>query len=316
MKLRYSKEKSPLFKITSHRKLSNILGLSDIGTLKKIIAQGDSNYDKSTIKQKSNSLRQLEVPRPQLRRIHNRINNLLNRINIPSYLHSGVKKRSHITNVKSHINNNHVINMDIKSFYQAINKDKIFNFFYKDMECCKDISESLSVLCSCDKHIPTGSSLSQNMAFFCNKKMFDLIYNFSLKKGITFTCYVDDITISSDNIRSLDKEKIIKIIAHHGYKTHKYKNYTPQCKHKEITGVIIQNNTIKVKNKIKKQIKILHKEKDINYHKNGSEHESTIKSYQKLIGYIYSAAQINSNYKIYGALIVKERSLRKIKSLN
>ncbi|MEX9691690.1 RNA-directed DNA polymerase, partial [Providencia rettgeri] len=116
MRNKYNKDQSPLFKIKSHKRLCDVLGLSSITTLKNIIRNGDSNYYKSTI-HKDNKERKIEVPLPQLKRIHQRINLYLSRIKTPDYLHSGIKKRSHITNAKQHLKNDHVVKIDIKSFY-------------------------------------------------------------------------------------------------------------------------------------------------------------------------------------------------------
>ncbi|MEX9871757.1 reverse transcriptase family protein [Providencia huaxiensis] len=315
MRNKYNKDQSPLFKIKSHKRLCDVLGLSSITTLKNIIRNGDSNYYKSTI-HKDNKERKIEVPLPQLKRIHQKINLYLSRIKTPDYLHSGIKKRSHITNAKQHLKNDHVVKIDIKSFYPSVKKNVIFKFFRDELECSRDVSETLSLLCTCDNHIPTGSPLSQNLSFFSNKKMFDLVNDFSKEKNITFTCYVDDITISSKVINKEDKEKIIKILSSFKYKTHKYKNYPPQCKHKEITGVIIKNGTMEVKNKHKKNISILSHRKEIFFKNKGNTHQDTIMTYQKLIGHIYSASQINPTYKNYGKAIVLERDLRSIDNIN
>ena len=40
------------------------------------------------------------VPHPQMVRVHRRLNSLLKRIEIPDYLNSGIKGRSHIKNGK------------------------------------------------------------------------------------------------------------------------------------------------------------------------------------------------------------------------
>jgi hypothetical protein len=57
-------------------------------------------------------------------KLHKKIMKLFN-IEQASYLKSGVKKESHITNAKEHQNSNFFLLVDIKSFYPSITKSKI-----------------------------------------------------------------------------------------------------------------------------------------------------------------------------------------------
>ena len=138
--------------------------------------------------------------------LHKKIMTLFN-IEQSSYLKSGVKKESHITNAKKHQNSNFFLLIDIKSFYPSITKSKIKTQLIQTYKQSKDVAEFISNLVTVPQEkangkraLVTGSPLSQWFAYVINKKMFDELYKVSKEENITFSVYVDDITFSSKKV--------------------------------------------------------------------------------------------------------------------
>ncbi len=52
-------------------------------------------------------------------------------------------------------------------------------------------------MCTYRGHIPTGAPTSSILAFLAHKELFDEIATYMAKRDITFTLYVDDITLSA-----------------------------------------------------------------------------------------------------------------------
>lgn len=67
-------------------------------------------------------------------------------------------------------------------------------------------------MCTYRGHIPTGAPTSSILAFLAHKDLFDKIAQHMDKKGITFTLYVDNITLSAKHGITREKIKFIKSV--------------------------------------------------------------------------------------------------------
>ena len=244
---RYDISQSLLFKIGSKKKLAECLGLPDKKEILRLLTL-EIPYAKFYI-QKKGKRRFCEEPCPQLKKVHLRILSLLQNISIPDYLHSAVKKRSYISNAKVHLGAGQVATLDIKKFYPSISREMVVRFFHKSMECSRDVAATLADLTTCDGHVPTGSPLSPLLAFFACKEMFDKINSHAKNEGVKFTCYVDDLTFSGHKInKTWLYEQVKKIIRQYGMTYHKEKFYKEGIP-REVTGVILVGDTMKVCNR-------------------------------------------------------------------
>ncbi len=281
---KYPIDQSPLYLLKSKKKLSELLGVSQTRLVK--LSKSDSNYKIFTI-YKNNKPRRVEVPKKQLEIIHKRLFNLLKRIETPEYLHSGVKKRSHVTNASAHTGCNELAKIDIKSFYPSTERETIYQFFRRSLLCSPDVSKILTDCCTVNNHIPTGSQISQVLAFHANKGLFDKIENLSRHHDVTFTCYVDDLSFSGNTVSPAFLWEVKKLIFNHGYKYHKEYRY-PRSRVKVVTGVAIKDNQALVLNSHHKSIHMLREKL-----KNNEISKPEINS---LIGMLNSASQLNRRY--------------------
>jgi hypothetical protein len=117
------------------------------------------------------------------------------------------------------------------------------------MLCSSDVAGLITKLLTYDGHIPTGSCVSQQIAFLVHKKMFDEMRALSAVNEITMTRYVDDVTFSAQDISAEFVKSIKKIIRKAGLKHHKEKRYE-RSKPKLITGVIVTAAGLRVRNKL------------------------------------------------------------------
>ncbi|HEX7966213.1 MAG TPA: reverse transcriptase family protein [Gammaproteobacteria bacterium] len=142
-----------------------------------------------------------------------------------------------------------VVKIDIKKFYPSTTSLHIYKYFHEEMLCSSDVAGLITKLLTYDNHIPTGSCVSQQIAFLVHKGMFDEMQALSIHHGITMTCYVDDITFSASDIPAAFLNDIKKIIRKTGLKHHKERRYT-KIRPKLITGVIVTDTGIRVRNKL------------------------------------------------------------------
>lgn len=289
---RYDITQTPFYKLQSKKKLAELLNLPSVAVLNSL-TRLEAPYRKFEVPNKNKSKQRLvQMPSNELYPIHARIFKLLKRIELPDYLHSGVQGRSYITNAKAHLGQKTTYALDIKSFYPSVTKPKVFNLFRDVLKCSDDVAGILAEITTCDGYIPTGSSLSQLLAYLSCKKMFDELHLVCRAEGAVMTCYVDDLTFSGEKVsRSWIYTTVKPIISKFGFKSHKDK-FFKTGQPKEITGVIVDGHSVKVCHRHHQAIR------DLMLAIPETEDPAEInKVYEKLIGRLSSIAQINPSFK-------------------
>ncbi len=313
---------SPLYNCKSEKKLAKLLYIEYPHEYKKIKQQyitdePNINY-KNWTKTLNNKKREFFECKSDTLKLHKRINKLLN-INIktaPVYLQSGVKEKSYLKNVEVHRKNNFFLLIDIRNFYPSITKKIIKTSLIQQYKQSSDVAEFLSnaitvkQLKSKQRALPIGSPLSQNMAYFINKHMFDKLFQLANNYGITISVYVDDVSFSSKaTIPFKFLNKVIYIIKKNGYEIATNKLYYGKLKAKQndisskkrldITGVQLTKYgaflTASRNQKIKKKRNII-----IKKCQNKEVYDKELKS---LISSIHQAILFNPKYKRYMKLI-------------
>jgi len=294
----YSIDQSPLYQLEAKGKLSDILEMP-IKELNTLVAQND-NFDIFYLYENGKP-RKVESPKYKLRKIHERLFTLLQRIATPEYLHSGIKKRSYISNARQHLQSAFALKVDISKFYPSVKRASIKQMFLEQFLCSEDVAAFLADLCSvnndgghgkADGHVPTGSPLSQLLAYYTHKKLFDRLEEYALSRSLIMTCYVDDVTFSGNKINGTDCEAISKIIHRSGLKPNRKKTrlYVPG-KVKKITGVILKEGKEFVPNSLRKRIYEQCQLVDC-----GQNKPVDIQNLQKLVGMLRAAEQIEPRF--------------------
>ncbi|MBN8757423.1 MULTISPECIES: reverse transcriptase family protein [Variovorax] len=238
----YQLDQSPLYKLESKRKLAKLL-FWDLSRLQALANRTDNYRSKKTMH--ANKERSLEVPKPALENVQRRIYQLLDRIEKPDYLHSGRKQRSYITNAQVHAGAVWLIKLDIKKFYAAVSSARVYRFFQDVMRCSPDVASLLAKLCTARGHLAIGSRVSQLLAFFSAKPMFDELHARALEYSIKDTYYVDDLTWSGTRATAGFLWEVKKIVHRHGFEYHRARLYAPNNP-KLVTGVQIIGDRIAV----------------------------------------------------------------------
>jgi len=301
----YALEASPLFRLNSKNFLAGLF--HETWTSLEALAQRTDNYVVYSIKEKEDKRRVIEWPKQELDRRHARLLSLLNRITTPDYLHSSVKGRSYITNAQAHATDQPIVKLDIKKFYPSCHGGHVFSCFSKVFEQANDAAGLLTKLCVYDNHIPTGSCLSQKLAYFSHKELFDSIAAWCASQELTFTLYVDDLTISGRKANKQTVKTIGEMIKKRGLEFHKEEYFSARAT-KTVTGVIIRDGEYFVPNKRQKKIydqliELRSIEGD----------ETTYKLCEKLLGRLNAAGQIETRFKGWASAVkqdLKEARIR------
>lgn len=291
-----------LYKVQSKARLASLLNVSVSVMLTMAKSQ---KYRQFMLEEqvcpftgKKTKERQVQTPTEALRLLHDRVRDLLQRVQPPSYAHAAVKGKSYRSNAEAHKNSSVVATFDIRSFYSSTSETAVFHFFLDQLHCAPDIAGILvRLLCfprsdsfAC---LPTGSPISPLLSIYANKPMFDALERLAVKHGLIFTCYVDDLTFSGENIPRYLISMVASIMKRFGHEMaiKKTKIFSEESA-KHVTGVVIYKGEISVPYmRFKKMRKI---ESAIFSEKDGL---VKFKLMQRLSGLLGEAAYLDPRYK-------------------
>ena len=283
----YPFDQCPLYKMSSRKKLAELIFNVPLAKLETLGAN-QTNYRVFNI-QKGAQERQVQVPKVVLERIHRRVFALLERLSKPDYLHSGLKGRSYITNARVHVGKVPLVKLDIKKFYPNVQGARVARFFTEVMMCSPDVAGLLTNLCTYDNHVPTGSPVSQLLAFYAAKPMFDELAVLGKDNGVRMTCYVDDLTFSGPSVGPAFLWEAKQIVHRHGFKYHKERCFAADDK-KLVTGVLVHGERTLMQPS--KELKLW---RDINA-LGAAEPEERLTAIISLIGTATAAGQVEARF--------------------
>jgi hypothetical protein len=242
-KAQYPLNQSPLYKLKTKKKLATLLGV-DLKILRQMCREP---FYGRWVNSDGVKPRPIQAPLGPLEAIHHRIGSLLRRIEHPNYLHSGVPGRTCMTNAIPHAIRFPTIKVDLKSFYDQSTEEMVFRLFAKRFSCSDDVARIMAQVTTCDGHIPTGSQLSQELAFWSSRTMFDEIDSFVSARSGVMTVWVDDIAITFPGARRAHLRQIGQIIEKHGHGWHKGM-FFGAMRVKIVTGVVLNKGEVALPN--------------------------------------------------------------------
>lgn len=241
---RVSLRGSALFKLTSPVRLANILCIPS-ERLNHLLNRGDANYCVRTDRKTG---RLIEEPKALLKPVHARVAGLLAQIETPDYLHSGVKKRSYVTNAGEHACDGGAVKLDVKKFFPSVRAQAVCHFFVDVMEYPMDVASRMTKLLTIGGHLPTGGNASCILSFWAYKPMFDEIDALARVKGCTFSLYVDDMTITGQFATRAMQQEARKIVGSYRLRAHKNKVFAAR-QPRIITGVAVTTRGLELPNR-------------------------------------------------------------------
>lgn len=296
---KYSITQSPLYRITSKKKLAELLGikLDQLVDITKNSKKFYKVWTKNTLKwDKKKKIfytkaRDVEESRFLLKKVQRKLCRLMSRIETPDWLMSGKKGVSYADNARYHVYNRYFLCTDISKFYPSCSKEYVFKFFKNQLEMPEDVAWTITDLVTFNGHLPTGAPTSQIIGYWAYSITFSKIQKSAEKYGIKMTLYVDDFTFSSDkpipeNFDKLIKQRLSQVGLHINDEKNQY--FYPKD-HKKITGsVITPDNKLHVPNSLRYSITEALK---------GNKIEDLSKQIvNKLFGKLNAARQIEPNF--------------------
>lgn len=144
------------------------------------------------------SIRQTYDAKPLLKDIHRQIKTeILDRVSFPLYLTGSLKGRDYKSNAKLHEGAAIVIAEDIGNFFPSTTSDKIFDIWRHFFRFSEPVARLLTELTTKDGALPQGAITSPQLANLIFWRDEPLLQAKLAAEGITYSRFVDDITVSS-----------------------------------------------------------------------------------------------------------------------
>ena len=307
---RYPYHQSPLFRLSTRKKLAEVLLVARAELLQAAKHPADY-YIVFTPKKvrRGRKARTCQQPRkPFLYRLHRRVKVLLSRIETPPYLHSAVKGRSYITNASAHLDkaDEGLATVDLRTFFPSVSEEAILRFFLHKMECAPDVARILARVLTYNGHLATGSPVSPLLSFFAHQDMFDEIYEIAARAGVSMALYVDDMSFAGAGASPALVFRVGQLARRNGLETHKERIWAGTGP-KTVTGTVLDGGEIRLPNR-----RYLQLHNTLRALKRTNDKRQRFNDLQVAIGLLYEAAQFDPRYRSTAEQLVSEqRVLRK-----
>jgi RNA-directed DNA polymerase len=234
-------------------------------------------YHQFTIKKRTGGLRTINAPNHPLKRIQRDLAAILNIVYKPRpSVHGFVKDRNVVSNAKSHIGKENVLNLDLKDFFPSINFGRVRGLFMgKPYSLTNEVATVLGQICCYENELPQGAPTSPIISNMICAKLDSEIQRLAKKFRCNYSRYADDITLSTTQrefpqaigeVFYLDNKPRIKIgvsletlISDNGFEINQKKvRIQSQRIRQEVTGLLVNKKPNLQRKKIRNIRAILH----------------------------------------------------------
>ena len=204
-------------------------------------------YKEYTIPKISGGVRVIAQPSRELKAIQAWIlRNILDKLKSTSNSKGFELGSSILDNAKPHIGSNYILNVDLEDFFPSISANKVYTIFYS-LGYDKKICFLLTNFCVYKGALPQGAPSSPKLANLICSKLDLRIQSYAGPRGLTYTRYADDITISANTSKKIPNahEFIETVIRDEGFRINKKKTLISGVrKRKVVTGLVVNQSTV------------------------------------------------------------------------
>lgn len=210
-------------------------------------APTSEDYTSHTIAKKSGGGRKIQAPSAWLKELQRALYRAMHCVVTPHPASHGFElERSIVTNAQTHCGQPLVVRYDLKGAFQNTKRSAVMSALKRDLLTLQLSDRAFAFLgevLTLDDALPTGAPTSP---FLLNRVLFELdsaIAELALRKGVRYSRYADDLTLSGDNALSLSP-RITQLLRRSGYslnakKTRIYRKGARQV----VTGLVVNAAT-------------------------------------------------------------------------
>jgi len=204
-------------------------------------------YKVYDVPKKSGKKRRIAQPNRELKAVQAWIlRNILDKLSSSVHCKGFENGTSILDNAIPHVNSNYVLTVDLEDFFQSVKASSVYTIF-RSIGYSKNISSILTNLCTFEGGLPQGAPTSPKLANLACAKLDYRVHGYAGQKGIVYTRYADDITLSAQTAKKIYKAKqfIGTIISNEGFAINRAKTRISGTQsQKKITGLILSENHV------------------------------------------------------------------------
>ena len=235
--------------------LSLMMGIK-LEVLMKMVHASSSFYRRFSIKKRAGGLRDIDAPYPSLLHCQDWIyREILLKTPVHESAHGYVPGRSIFSNAKAHLDCKTLLKMDLKDFFPSIGIGWVVNFF-SGLGYSNEVSFSLASLCCKKGKLVQGASTSPYLTNILLRNFDQRLSLLSLKYGIVYTRYADDLTFSGNYISSGFVGVVSSLVSEFGLIVNESKTRLLIDKNKKIvTGLSVSGAELRITRELRRLIK-------------------------------------------------------------
>ncbi|MFT3910313.1 MAG: reverse transcriptase family protein [Ferruginibacter sp.] len=197
--------------------------------------------------------RDLFIPEKILKIMQQKISEELSGIKLPDYMYGSIKGTNNIDHAYHHRNKKYYLKIDLKKFFPNIKHDQVFRTLVK-IGYSWEVARIITRLTTCNGSLPQGAPSSPIISNLVFMETGNKLYDLAISHNIEFTTFLDDLVFSSNkDFRSLTTGFLD--IIRSDYFAPSNKKITYRLNSCEITGVIVNGNTLDVIREMKEKAK-------------------------------------------------------------
>jgi retron-type reverse transcriptase len=176
--------------------IATVMGIGP-GLLVSMTRKPDRHYRLFALTKKDGTERVISAPRTYLKVIQWWIlDNILNQVRTPDNVFGFSKGKSIHDNARHHVGSAHILNVDIKAFFDTVTFKQVYLIFL-DLGYERMTSITLARLCTLDGSLPQGAPTSPSIANFVLAETDQRLQALAVDMGMKYSRYADDLTFSS-----------------------------------------------------------------------------------------------------------------------
>lgn len=283
----YEIERSPFSQNPTQRDIAALLGESRDDLRRLVNYKEQFVVRRQIVTGKKGKIRNLVYPVARLRGVHERLKFHLNKIRQPSYLFSPRRFRGQRENAALHLDQDQYLTLDLKQFYPSTTEDMVWRWFREELGLYEDVAGLLTHLCTIEGRVSFGSPLTPVLCTMIHRRMFDRIADICNARGLRYSVWVDDLTISGRFVPGDVLKHIRAVVRAAGLKSHSIR-YRTGNRPVFITGIGVVGSKLIAPNSLNLKIK----EGWADYHAASTDDEKDFIT-QRLLTYLGTIRQIS-----------------------
>lgn len=202
-------------------------------------------YKTFKLLKKNGQFREIAQPSRELKALQAWIlRNILDKLHSSPHSKGFEKGTSILDNASPHIGANFILTVDLEDFFPNVKASHIYSVFHS-IGYNQKISSLLTSLCTYKGGLPQGAPTSPKLANLTCLKLDSRIHGYAGSKGMVYTRYADDITLSGQTVKKIYRAHCFleTIISDEGFSINNGKTrISGTQRQKKITGLVLSEN--------------------------------------------------------------------------